>query len=621
MLHQRLNIGDCMSAKDLKEMLVTKITTKAISAAKSKETLLQKFDLFNSIVPEASRAVAFYKDELEAEGDDDAGILNIKKKLREQLVALGSILDLQKIWFQLTDKENYNKIAAKASSIVNGFGLLGMIINFLKSLFGQGSSISEAPINLREKKYSKYSNLFDEVSKYHKSFNRHYRELVESNCSDRQILQRFFKLIENDSEIINSKKMYYVLFVRAEKALLGDSKIITQEGIGAELAARVGKNFTNLLDTLKVIKKDEELNADEILEKEEQIRTLKQIIEKLVENIKNKELLLEKCKLKESKLEIYNQILNYKRKLYSFVLRADAWSNGETLSNAKVFDVKYIEKQFDKLPKADSLRDDGAAIELTEKTQNKGILKLFHKSSDTPQNAQLNKLINEYSFNETIGNVIDEKSQEILAGLKTIIRMLKKIDRIRSKLTNTKDSLTRIDGELRDMLGFQPTREYINMKLRLNSLQVELDEIQGYKDDVLLRIGSFLCKALYIKKVYPVWADGGPLPKDLSVKTLDFVKEIYPTIDNLNLDKLKKGVSDEYRSYVKNIHRDNSAEVLAYLKDLKFEMLDFIEDVKETKESLEHLQKVSSYENEAYALRTAHAAPAARMGTPAVVPS
>ena len=482
------------------------------------------------------------------------------------------------------------------------FGMLKPLINLVKSLFGSNSSNTEGGFigqlyksfsNIRiylnpetslsseEKELSKYSKLFNMAAdQQYKSFNKHYRELVKNNSTEKQILKNFLKLIENDSEV-DSKKNHFLLFQQAEKKLLGGK--ITAENMSEILSKRVEENLNKVLEVYLVIsdKIEDELN-DLTTESEKKITAVKIIIKNLVEKIIKKESELEKFRLENKseenkiKYELYQSILKYKKKLYSFILRTDAWAMGETLHQDKVFDVDYIKKQFDKFPNKDKdANDEGklANYNFDEEIKHKGVLKLFEDDS-----CNLKKDI-EYQENIKICKKENIKKY-LLDNIASSIKSYNYLSSIHSSKISENKSLQAILRKAESQsLAPQVQLQILETANKYSKLTGEIAKIAVNIDDFKERIISFLCDYYKMEDIAEnIEHERGNIQEKIN----EFIQNLSPTIllqkiqaQNIQgntylTDILNEKFQTNIPQIVNNSIKDNDVIYFNTLEKLKF---------------------------------------------------
>jgi hypothetical protein len=462
--------------------------------------------------------------------------------------------ELQEIYHKLSKNRatNKNKQIPVHNFNYDNYGVLGILkplINLVKSLFGSKQSNAEsgfigqlyktfssiriffnpeASLTDEEKKYSKYSKLFNMASdlKY-KSFNKHYRELIKNNFTEHQILQKFFKLINDNSEVI-SKKNCFLLFKQAEKELLGGK--ITADGRSEILSKRVEENLNKVLKVYSVISLD---NANDLQKKSNQIKIVKYITDKLVNQISKKELELEQFKLEnkseENKIKnaLYQEILKHKKKLYSFILRTDAWSIGETLYQVKVFDLDYIHKQFDKFPAQEINNEKLLNYNFEDQIKHKGVLNLFENNNDN--------LKNDLEYQKNIKICKKEKiKQYLLDNIANSIKSYNYLNADYSAKISEIDNLgSAINDPYSETCAPQVTAEILRIQGNLSKLKGDKSRIAVCVNDFKERIISLLCDYYNMEEI----ADNAEHNEDETIKKIhEFIKHLSPTIMSKNLD-------------------------------------------------------------------------------------
>ncbi len=472
------------------------------------------------------------------------------------------------------------------------FGMLKPLINLVKSFFGYNSSNAEGGFigqlykslsNIRislnpetsltseEKELSKYSKLFNmAASQPYKSFNKHYRELVKNNSTEKQILKNFFKLIENDSEV-DSKKNHFLLFQQAEKELLGGK--ITAEKMSKILPKRVEENLNKVLKVYLVIsdKTEDELN-DLTTESEKKIAAVKIIIKNLVKKIIEKESELEKFRLENKseenkiKYELYQSISKYKKKLYSFILRTDAWAVGETLHKDKVFDIDYIKKQFDKFPNKDKdTNDEGklANYNFEEEIKLKGVLKLFEDNSDN--------LKKDIEYQENIKICKKEKIKEyLLNNIAASIKSFNYLSGVQSGKSYEIESLSSIWRQIPYLRTISPQAQskILETADKYSKLTGETQEILVNMNDFKYRIISLLCDYYKMENISESVEDE---EDEIKQKIKEFIQHLSPTIMYENLDDIiERKFSADTPQIVEDNIKENDVKYFNTLEKLKF---------------------------------------------------
>ena len=533
-------------------------------------------------------------DEAEEKAED-------KKQDKWKDLKTEELSELQKMYYELATSSSVNNSKHKQLPVQhfnddNGnygiFGMLKPLINLVKYLFGANNTSNaeggfigqlyksfsnirialnpETSLTSEEKEFSKYSKLFNMAAfQQYKSFNKHYRELVKNNFTEKQILKNFFKLIENDSEV-DSKKNNFLLFQQAEKELLGSK--ITAENMSEILSKRVEENLNKVLKAYLVIsdKTGDELN-DLKQKSENKIAVVKIIIKNLVDKIKEKELKLEKFRLENKseenkiKYEIYQSISQYKKKVYSFILRTDAWATGETLHQDKVFDIDYIKKQFDKFPNKD-FNEEGNLVDYNfdEQIKRKGVLKLFkdnskdlEKDSEDQKNIKICK---------------QEKNKEYL--LNNISESIKSYNCL-SSFQSGKSSEIKQLKKLIISPGIQQSAEILKIKNELSKLIGKSSEIGTVINNLKERIILLLCDYC---KMEDISENVEHKIEKIIEKINEFIQHLSPTLmKNIhNNNYLKKIATRSIASdtstpqIVKDSIKDNDVEYFNTLERLKF---------------------------------------------------
>lgn len=535
-------------------------------------------------------------------------LIIMKKQLKQELLTEMLMLDepeLQHIWQYLSVKSE-RKIKYKAvnyyieytwnifvKSTINLFkyffaSVVKVKYFFAKLLWSIKLLMFDDVLSYAEKAYSKHSVLFETAIKNYKlfRFKYSYKELIKKNCSDPEILYQFFKLIKNESNVNNSER--YELLLAAECALLETEQKIPYRDIGIYLVKRVGNNLNNLLDNFKNMSEKSSNNIeykDKFSDYENKIKTVKVIITKFVKLIAEKEFILQEFKITEDKTAIeameamYNLILNYKRKLYTFILKTDMWSLGKNIQATEIFDINYINNQFNKIPNYNQLilNNDVLTCSINNENQNKGILKLFAKTESADVNRIMincEKIAYDVDVERTIRKLEIIKSKEISSNIKDIINVYKRMCFTYSKNIIELDCLAlQVEQLLADPKTLGRFSQLVSsLEEKKILLKSKLQEIIDNKKDVLLRIGIYLCKYLHLE-IYLNNKQAKLNCEIVGEKIQQFIKQQYPKISEEELIDLQKLIKLEYEGYISDIDScvKEPLKFFQILEEFKFE--------------------------------------------------